>query len=169
MIGKTLKFLASPILLFGGSSKKPEEEKTSSPKKPSKSSGKKFIIFFRILFWTIVGLAVGIYILVATYEKVTTFLHGNDKEKTASFTTSGKGKATMAMPIRAYLDPLKTHTLIITKGNARYVLESDPNVFFIANEKPWKVTQHMKQWWAMPAGNYLVYPDGVDEILFSWY
>jgi hypothetical protein len=90
-------------------------------------------------------------------------------EQQTAYSTSGKGIAIMESPIKAYLDPLKTYTRIIGDGNAKYVLESDLSKFFICNEKPGTESGHIQTWWAMPAGNYLIYPEGIPKIVFSWY
>lgn len=88
---------------------------------------------------------------------------------------SGKAIATMKNPVKAYLDPEKTYTQILGVGNAKYVLESDPEKFFICREKPEVLdsTRHINNWAAMPAGKYLVYPDWGYEsdegIVFKWW
>jgi len=91
-------------------------------------------------------------------------------EKSTSFySTSGKEVAIMDKPVKAYLDPLKSHTRIEGPGDAKFVLESDKTVSFICNEKPGTESGHIQDWWAMPAGNYLIYPVGVTKIVFSWW
>ena len=95
---------------------------------------------------------------------------GGQNNNEPTYPTSGKEIATMGKPVKAYLDPLSSHTRIIGGGNAKYVLESDQNRFFICNEKPEKTdSKHIQEWWVMPAGNYLIYPEGVDQIIFSWW
>lgn len=81
---------------------------------------------------------------------------------------SGKEVATMDKPIKAFLDPTRTNTRIIGPGNGKYVLESDPSRFFICNEKP-EHNSKIQDWALMPAGNYLIYPEGIDKIIFYWY
>ena len=95
---------------------------------------------------------------------------GNTAPSTvASYPISGKEIATMDKPIKAYLDPENSYTRIIGEGNAKYVLESNPSKFFICNEKPGVESGHIKDFLALPAGNYLIYPEGINKIVFKWW
>ncbi|MFA5095104.1 MAG: hypothetical protein WC447_00345 [Candidatus Paceibacterota bacterium] len=90
-------------------------------------------------------------------------------ETIVEFPKCGQGFATMDKPIKAYLNPLKSYTRILGGGEAKYVLSSDNTKFFICNEKPGINSEHIKEWWKMPAENYFVYPFGKDTIIFSWW
>jgi len=78
------------------------------------------------------------------------------------FPQTGDGVATKAEPIKAWLDPNRTHTR--PSGPARYVLVGHPSVF---NEEIG--TKNTAAWRVMPAGEYLVYPIGTDEVYFHWW
>jgi len=84
------------------------------------------------------------------------------------YPTSGSGRATKEVGLKAYLDPLRVHTL--PSGPARYVFAEDRSVFFddMAGAKI-DETESRKIWWKMPAGKYIVYPLVVDEIIFKWW
>ena len=85
------------------------------------------------------------------------------------FPISGSGTATMTNPQRMWLNPFKTYTRSVS-CNVKYVLESDPSVSIVINNKPEKTTLERKRELAlMPVGNYLVYPVGCSEIVFSWW
>lgn len=87
------------------------------------------------------------------------------------FPRSGKEIATMKNPVKAFLDPEKSNTRILGKGDAKYVLESDTTKFFICNEKPEVLdkTGRINNWAVMPPGNYLIYPKGFESIVFKWW
>ena len=97
----------------------------------------------------------------------------NSQPQQNYYPTSGTGMATQDMPIKAYLDPQKSYTRIPSgkDDKAKYVLESDPSKFFIANEKPGKNSKHINDWYSMPAGNYLIYPYPFEKksIIFKWW
>lgn len=144
-----------------------EITKTKSPKL--------VIILIAII---IIVLTVGLLFLTgkssSSQEKETTKTEKENNQSfqvvTAEFPTSGQGYATMEKPIKAYLNPLRSHTVVLGAGHTKFVLVSDTNIFyFCACKKPDTTkTGKIEEWWKMPAGNYLVYPNGKDEIMFSW-
>lgn len=83
------------------------------------------------------------------------------------FPISGEGHATKEVGIKAYLDPLKTHTR--PSGPAKYVFVEDESLFFndTAGSRIDKTTNNV--WWEMPAGRYVIYPLGRDHIFFKWW
>jgi len=127
----------------------------------------------------LIFLATGIFLSILLIVK----LGGNNKknvdnktpkiENTApsnSFTVykkSGKEIATTTKPVKAYLDPLKAYERVIGEGDALVVLENNPNQSFLFTEET-KAGMGIEKWWAMPAGNYLVYPKNKKEIIFYW-
>lgn len=119
-------------------------------------------------------LLVSFIVIISLIIFIPFMCNGGENEKEATNTTnltSGKGVATLATPVKAYLDPLKSHTTVWGKGHTKFVLASDPSVYFIcACKKPdGGEAGDPSSWWAMPAGEYLVYPYGVEKIQFSWY
>lgn len=86
------------------------------------------------------------------------------------YPTSGSGHTTQATPIKAWLDPMKT--FLRPSRAARYVFVEDPEMVFdetYTEGLESNSTPHRKQWLAMPAGKYLVYPLGADKIYFRWW
>jgi amino acid transporter len=81
----------------------------------------------------------------------------------SDYPKSGSETTTMEKPVTAYIDPMKAHTKGFG-GKLRFVLASDNSISFVSTG----INKHDKQWWAMPAGNYLVYPYGADRVLFEW-
>jgi formylglycine-generating enzyme required for sulfatase activity len=82
------------------------------------------------------------------------------------FPTSGSGRATKEVGLKAYLDPRRTEGRL--SGPAKYVFADNPALSF--DDKPGPMDAATAQrWWSMPAGNYIVYPRGVDEISFTWW
>lgn len=118
-------------------------------------------IWVRLATFVVVAIAVSYWI----------FLFVRHLDEPMEYPRSGKAIATMKDPVKAYLDPEKTYTRILGVGNAKYVLESDPERFFICNEKPEVLdsTRRINNWAAMPAGKYLVYPEGYESIVFKWW
>ena len=96
---------------------------------------------------------------------------GSKIENTTNcYPIEGKDVATDTKPIKAYLDPEKTTAKILGEGNAKFVFEQDPSKFFICDQKDGTYSKEkIAQWNMMPKGNYLVYADSVDKIIFSWH
>ncbi len=80
---------------------------------------------------------------------------------------SGKVIATINMPAKAYLDPQKTYIRVPGGGEARCVLESNPNISFTFTLATMKGVG-IQSWWVMPADNYLVYANNAESIIFYW-
>lgn len=115
-------------------------------------------IWRRGLLWIVVGIMGGVLLI---------FIIGNFDGK-EEFLKSGQGYATMEKPIKAYLDPFKSHTRIADNGNAKYVLAANPEKFFDCNAKPEETS---RTWLEMPAGNYLIYPSNTNSggVSFKWW
>ena len=87
----------------------------------------------------------------------------------SNFPTSGEGHATLDKPIKAYLIPLKTHIKVLGAGHTKFVLVSNPNIFFICACKKYEgESGNIENWYHMPAGNYFIYPYQRDEVAVSW-
>jgi|GEM_PF-5503928 len=83
---------------------------------------------------------------------------------------TGEGQATRAMPIKAWLDPLKTRTR--PSRPARYVFALDTVLVFDDSAGAFvDKSERRKVWWGMPAGRYLVIPLHAkdQEMYFRWY
>ncbi|MFA6919676.1 MAG: hypothetical protein WC264_01330 [Candidatus Paceibacterota bacterium] len=144
--------------------------------------GMPFILLFglkfsKLLIWVVLIVALVLLLIYRNdiFSLIKQTNKNSNKTENTSFSNlfvaypmSGKEVATMDKPVRAYLDPTKTNTRIIGPGNGKYVLESDPSRFFICNEKP-EHNSKIKDWALMPAGNYLIYPEGIYKIIFYWY
>lgn len=118
------------------------------------------------------GILVVIIMLIGYFTiplVVSAFKTSEEHPTYQKFLISGKGIATKEKPIKAYMDPLKTSIMVLGKGEAKYVLASDANIFFVCNQKAEQGgDDYLKPWWQMPEGNYLVYPNDRDTIMFSW-
>ncbi len=82
------------------------------------------------------------------------------------FPMSGKEVATMNIPIKAFLDPLKSTASVIGDGDAKFVWLSDNSKYYICDKK--EGNKYNDGWWEMPVGNYLIYPYNCKKILFQW-
>jgi|GEM_PF-4230941 len=125
------------------------------------------------LYWVIVAaLSVFVLILVLVAVLVTTSIVQTfkatppaQKQVAVQFPVLGSGRATKEAPLQAYLDPRRTYTR--PSGPARYVSLENPQIIFDEDEKPDPIRDQL--YWQLPAGNYLVYPRGVEEIEFHWW
>ncbi|MCM2339255.1 MAG: hypothetical protein NDI62_02260 [Burkholderiales bacterium] len=98
----------------------------------------------------------------------------NSSNTTIEYPRSGYSSATIDKPIEAYIDPSKSYTKVIGGGYAKFVYANNQNKFWICNESPESNSEHMKEYWRMPKGNYLIYlypREGYtkNEIDFSWH
>ena len=101
----------------------------------------------------------------------TTYIINNTPAPTRllDFPKAGEGPAKRGVGLKAYINPQKTYTR--PSGPAKYVLATNPDVFFNDTAGENLDHQNNKQWWSMPAGEYFVYPlkEGVEEIYFRWW
>jgi hypothetical protein len=84
------------------------------------------------------------------------------------FPASGNGVAKKGIGVQAYLDPMRTSTK--SSGPAIYMLESNPAVQVEDHGVGDAVDERaLAIWRKMPAGKYVVYPLGDDDITFRWW
>lgn len=76
------------------------------------------------------------------------------------FPTSGEGIATASAPVKAHLDPLRSH--MRQSDPARYCLVGTATCIELRG------TNDAARWHQMPAGNYEVTPLGAGQIDFTW-
>ena len=82
------------------------------------------------------------------------------------YARSGEGYAKKAIGLKVWLDPRKSYTR--PSGPARYVVENHPTMY--CDESVAATAQiDEKKWRGMPAGRYIVYPIGADEVFFRWW
>jgi hypothetical protein len=84
------------------------------------------------------------------------------------FPTSGEGYATMDKPIKAYIDPHKTHTRPV--GCVRYTFFDNPSIWII-ERGPVEGNSgiDVNKFLSMPAGRYVVTPEGTENAFLRWW
>jgi hypothetical protein len=90
-------------------------------------------------------------------------------EGTLDFPAKGEGHATKKVGLRAWLNPMKTHTR--PSREVRYVFAEDTTIFFDDTAGADETKYHLieRKWWRMPAGKYIVYPLRSDDVFFRWW
>jgi hypothetical protein len=89
------------------------------------------------------------------------------------FPTSGTGCATSDKPAKAHLNPRKSVIQVTGAGHMKFMLASNPSIFWYCNDKKPKgstaKTGLKSDWDCMPDGDYFVYPNGCDKVCVSWW
>ena len=98
---------------------------------------------------------------------------GNIQNVIVKFPTSGTGIANKNNPVHAHLDPLSSSIQVLGEGHTEFVLATNNQIFWFCSDKKPKnstaQTGNIENWYHMPAGDYLIYPNGSEEIMVSWH
>ena len=91
-------------------------------------------------------------------------IEAQEVEKVTEFPKAGEGYATEE-GLKAYLDPLKTHTRV--SGTVRYTYTRNPQITI--TESPGEDGINSKKWWAMPAGYYFITTEKNNKVFIKWW
>jgi hypothetical protein len=84
--------------------------------------------------------------------------------------SAGIGVAKKGVGIQAWMDTSPSGTETVQSAPVRYVLESNPAIYFDDMEVGGKVDREArKAWRKLPTGRYIVYPIGDDDVEFRWW
>ncbi len=87
------------------------------------------------------------------------------------YSSFGEGIATKEVGIKAYLDPMKSHTR--PSRSAKYVFVEDTLLTWTEivgdDLSDADIQAQLRAWWKRPAGNYIIYPVEGDKIFFRWW
>lgn len=149
--------------------KVPEEKSENKNPTTQKNSISSIFGWIGIIFGALLILWVGSKAIGGVVELFTPSPSSPVCTTSSFYPSSGEGYASVNQPIKAYLNPQRSHTR--PQGVVRYEFENDPSVWII-EYGPAEGNKGIDQykWWSMPKGNYIITPVNPEEtIYFYWY